>query len=395
MSDAPKDRSEKVGIGDRITLSIDRIVPGGLGIGFADGMTLFVPLTAPGDVIVAEVTRRKGKIAWCEITEVIKGGPGRIDPLCPHYGVCGGCDFQHLSYSAQIGSKTDIVRDCLRRIGGIEMPDFSVFVESLKQFGYRTRVRWHIANERDAVGFKRRRSDNVIVVDHCPILSDGLNSVLDKSELIGKDLPEELEASADDQGKVVFSPDIPRSGSELTRTVSGFEYRYSAECFFQANSAMLEPLVTAAVEGLAGERALDLYCGVGLFSLPLAQNFDSVDAVEGSPISAEYAMANSNLSGMTNVNVQRSDVELFCADGVLGMYDAVVLDPPRSGPSQTVIANLAASGVRTVSYVSCEPSILARDLKTLLAAGYKISAFMMLDLFPQTHHVETVVRLVR
>ncbi|QQS33807.1 MAG: class I SAM-dependent RNA methyltransferase [Acidobacteriota bacterium] len=395
MSDALKKNPEIGGLVDRVTLSIDRIVPGGLGIGFADGMTFFVPLTAPGDVIVAEVTRRKGKIAWCEIEELIESGPQRIEPPCPHYGLCGGCNFQHLTYSEQIAAKREIVRDCLRRIGGIEMPDLAIVFESPKQFGYRTRVRWHTDGDRDAVGFKRRRSDDVIIVDNCPILSDGLNLVLAKSDVLGNDLPDELEASADDQGKVVFSPNIQGSDSELSRIVAGLEYRYSAECFFQANSAMLEPLVTAAVEGLAGERALDLYCGVGLFSLPLAQKFDSVDAVEGSSPSAEYAIANSKRAGLTNVNVQTSDVELFCTDGVLGKYDAVVLDPPRSGPPQALIANLATSGVRTVSYVSCEPSILARDLKTLLAAGYKITGFTMLDLFPQTHHVETVVRLVQ
>jgi 23S rRNA (uracil1939-C5)-methyltransferase len=377
----------------RVTVAIDRIVPGGYGIGFAEGATFFVPLTAPGDVVSVSVLRRKGKIVWGEAVNVLEFGPSRIEPACVYYGICGGCDLQHLAYEAQIKAKREIVMDCLRRIAGIEMPEFAEFVVSSEEFGYRARVRWHCAGGK--IGFRRRNSHEIVDIERCPILLDRLNDVLDKIGEASQELPPEMEASVDSGGNAGLSPDIFNSSPELETEVAGEEYRYSADCFFQANTTMLEPLVKAAVQGLSGERSLDLYCGVGLFTLPLARRFGEVVGVEGSDVSASFARLNADNAGLKNISIYNRNVELFCSIDVLNEYDAVLLDPPRSGPAPALIANLAKSDVRTVSYVSCEPSMLARDLKILLAGGYRMSEFTMLDLFPQTHHVETVVRLIR
>jgi 23S rRNA (uracil1939-C5)-methyltransferase len=382
-------------VGSRVEVRIDRIVPRGFGIGFTEAITFFVPLTAPGDLVTAEISRQKGRIAWGEAVEIIEGGPQRIEPPCKYYGVCGGCDMQHLNYTAQLEAKKEIVRDCLRRIAGIEMPEFATVVPSPKEFGYRTRVRWHTDERGGEVGFKRRNSDEVIAIDHCPILDDGLNTAINDVASNRGDLPSELEASTDTDGRVAFWPDINGDSSELSIRIAGEEYRYSAECFFQANPALLEQLIKAAIGGLSGGKALDLYCGVGLFSLPLARSFQNVSAVESSYPSVKFARKNVNRAGLANVDIHAANVELFLSTADLDNYEAVVLDPPRSGPSHGVVANLATSGVRTISYVACEPSILARDLKTLLAAEYSITEMTLLDLFPQTHHIETVVRLVR
>jgi 23S rRNA (uracil1939-C5)-methyltransferase len=390
MSNSNSDRDNSSEI---VAVAIDRIVPGGYGIGFAEGATFFVPLTAPGDVVSVKVIRRKGKVAWGEAVEVLEIGPSRIEPECRYYGVCGGCDMQHLNYDAQIETKRKIVSDCLRRIAGIEMPNLAKFVVSPKEFGYRTRVRWHTSEGK--IGFRRRNSHDVTNVEHCPILDDGLNRALEKIREATPGLPAELEASTDSEGNTGLSPDIFESSPELLTSVAGEEYRYSADCFFQANASMLEPLITAAVGGLSGKKALDLYCGAGLFTLPLARRFEEVVGVEGSSVSSKFARLNAHNSGLLNISIYGRNVELFCSIGVMNEYDTVVLDPPRSGPSPALIANLSKSDVRTISYVSCEPSILARDLKMLLAGGYSVSDLTMLDLFPQTHHVETVVRLNR
>ncbi|MBL8183057.1 MAG: class I SAM-dependent RNA methyltransferase, partial [Blastocatellia bacterium] len=171
------------------------------------------------------------------------------------------------------------------------------------------------------------------------------------------------------------------------------EYAFSARNFFQGNQSMVGDLVRLATDGLSGETALDLYCGVGLFALPLARSFKNVIGVEEDGEAVKFAKQNKARASMSNVEFRRSGVRDFLLGHELGKTDLVLLDPPRSGAEPGVIAHIAKMRPSTIVYVSCEPSILARDLRELLDAGYKIDSLTGVDLFPQTHHVETVVRL--
>jgi 23S rRNA (uracil1939-C5)-methyltransferase len=384
-------KNDGTDVSETVRLVIERIIPGGYGIAFLGGTTYFVPLSAPQDVVLAVETARKGNTAWAEIVQVIEPGPSRRDPPCEYYGICGGCDLQHIVHGSQADIKTEIVRDCLRRITGIDLPEFVTFIPSPKEFGYRTRVRWHCENGN--LGFRERGSHRIVSISGCLVLCDELNEVLHKIRRSGRAVSGSIEASSDGKGN--FVSDLPGvgEGRDLAVKAYGETYKFSAECFFQSNLGMLEPLIAAAVEGLNGNSALDIYSGVGLFTIPLARRFREVVSVEADPNSMRHARDNAELAGLTNILAVEDRVERFCQNSDLKSFDTVILDPPRSGPSKELVLKLANSELRNISYVSCEPSILARDLKVLLAFGYEIMEMRILDMFPQTHHVETVVRL--
>lgn len=392
--------NKRYSIGDILDVKIEKIVPRGLGLAFADGLTVFVPLSAPNDKLRVRIREIKKRIAFAEIVEVIEGGEQRIAPPCKYFGTCGGCDFQHLNYSAQLEAKVAIIRDCLHRIGKIEFAGEINIIPSPEEFSYRSRARWHIDRDKKAIGYFARDSHNVIDIDLCPIATSDLNSVL--QDLRGKtqwemlwDGEAEIEAAVGDSGHVsTFSKEMFEPTSELSFTASGFTYAYSAETFFQANKFLIDDLVDAAVGDANGETAFDLYSGVGLFTLPLAKQFMSVTAVEENPRAVEFANRNLMAAQLGNVKAVAKDVGRFVTENKMENIDLILIDPPRSGARQEVIAAIAALRPKQISYVSCEPSILARDLSIFIDAGYKIEKITALDMFPQTHHVETVVQLI-
>ncbi|HMJ08048.1 MAG TPA: RsmD family RNA methyltransferase, partial [Pyrinomonadaceae bacterium] len=183
--------------------------------------------------------------------------------------------------------------------------------------------------------------------------------------------------------------------AEITAAAAGERFNYSAKSFFQGNKSIVERLVSSAIDGAAGKKALDLYSGVGLFTLPLGRKFEQVTAVEENAEAVDFAESNARSAGLTNVSFVRDKVDGFVREAASESVDFVLLDPPRAGGSKETIRNIARLGPAEISYVSCEPSILARDLRVLLDLGYLISRITAIDMFPQTHHVETVVRLTR
>lgn len=376
-----------------IELKIERIVPQGLGIGFADGLTVFVPLAAAGDRVRVEVTRRKKKIAFARIVEVVEPSTERREPPCKYFGECGGCDFQQMTYTAQLAAKASMIKDALWRLGKIEIGDIEV-VASPQEFGYRGRARWQVRGS--IVGYFRRESHEVIDVESCPILTpklnEGLGTVRDQAA-VGSIWPDEVAAAADAE-KVVLSTDEDPD-ELLSCNALGFDYNFRSTSFFQANSLLLEQLVSFATQGFSGTKALDLYCGVGLFTLPLARNFESVVGVEGDHDSISLARQNADRNRISNIEFVHASVRSFMESRTTEAADLVLLDPPRSGTEKEVIARMSEIGPKAISYVSCDPSMLARDLRLLLDAGYELSEVKAFDLFPQSHHVETVAKLSR
>jgi len=385
--------------GDVIDVRVEKIVPRGFGLGFAENLTVLVPLSTPGDGLRVRIVEIKKRLAFAEIVEIRQAGPKRIAPPCPHFGTCGGCDFQQMSYDAQLEAKAELVRDCLHRIGKIEYEAEISVIPSPHPYGYRSRARWHIERERKAIGYFRRDSHEVIDVLSCPILTPGLQSTL---EYIRESMDwdgiwserADLEAATGDDGRVsMFSPDMATLGAELSFAVNGDNYAFSAQSFFQANKFLIPQLIDAAVGDESGETAFDLYSGVGLFTLPLARRFEKVVAVEENPAAVDFAKKNIENARLNNVRVVGTSVSRFLSENQRKKLDFVLIDPPRSGTEKKTIAAISALKPAQISYVSCEPSMLARDLRILLDAGYTIDKIIALDLFPQTHHVETVVRL--
>ena len=394
-------------------VEIEKLTYGGEGLGRVEGKVVFVPFTVPGDhVEVRPVAKKKGFIR-AVVTRILKPGPGRRDPSCPRFGRCGGCQWQHLDYALQVETKRRILEEVFHHHFP-ETRKLSIFLKaSPEEYGYRSRARVQLRNGGTvpAVGFFRYRSRTVEDVDLCPLFRPPLNEALGavrRAHLDGNFGPREMEvglACAED-GSFAYegaAPAEPPSGQQprdiLLRHVGEFTYAAEPAVFFQANDFLIEGLVTTVMSLTLGkDAALDLYAGVGLFSLPLARRYHSVVAVEGGP--GAYRLCEKNASNARLENIQPVCAEVrdwIQAVGSIAApaFDLILLDPPRQGAGPEVMKHLAEWAPETMVYVSCDPQTLIRDLASLPAHHYQIDFIAGLDLFPQTFHIETVVRLRR
>ncbi|MDQ3800995.1 MAG: class I SAM-dependent RNA methyltransferase [Acidobacteriota bacterium] len=384
-----------------LDVAIEKIVSGGYGLGFADGLTVFVALAAAGDKLRVRLREKKGKVAFAEIVEILEPSPERQTPPCPYFGRCGGCDFQQMNYAAQLSAKVGIVRDCLERIGKIDYQGEIPIIASPDDLNYRVRVQWHVDARRRKLGYFRRHSHDVIDVETCPIAAPALKEKLAdiRRSIDWKDFQEEkpeIEAATNGTDVSVYSSEIIEPTDEIVfRTeASGERYYFDARSFFQGNRFLIDDLIRAATGGAEGEAALDLFCGVGLFTLPLARKFKKVFGVEANEKAIDFAKRNAEHARLSNIEFSAESVGDFLAQrqSDLPKIDFVLLDPPRAGAEKETIYALLKLKPRQISYVSCDPATLARDLR-LLTTDYRIESITAADLFPQTRHVETIVRL--
>jgi 23S rRNA (uracil1939-C5)-methyltransferase len=386
-------------IGDIIAVEIVKIVPRGLGLGFVEGLTVFVALAVAGDVVRVRLTEIKGKTAFAEIEEIIAPSSKRIPPPCPYVGRCGGCDFQQMTYEAQLDAKVGIIRDNLHRIGKIDYENEIAVVPSPAEFGYRLRAQWHIDGNAREIGYYARNSRKLVAIEHCPILLPELDATLNRVrdgiewEKFWPDKGSVDAASGDNSTVSLYSPEIDLENRDITLTAAGESYTFSAHAFFQGNRFLIDALVATAIGGSTGRNALDLYSGVGLFTLPLARRFARVTAVEDHALAVEYARKNIANAGIKNVELVTKSVGRYLTERSVEKIDFALLDPPRFGTEKKTVLDLIKVRPAVVSYVSCDPSVLARDLRRFLDSGYEIESITAIDLFPQTHHVETVVKL--
>lgn len=388
---------------DCLEVVVERILPGGLGLAHVDGRTVFVALSAPGDRVSVKVERVKGSVAFASITGVIEPSPVRVEPPCPYFGQCGGCNFQQMDYQAQLDAKIEIIKDCLRRIGGIqEIPEFEI-TPAPNQWHYRSRAQWQYDAARSQLGYFESGSRHVCDVVECAVLVPELQNLLSflRGQMEQGMLPDhtrDFRAVVGDKG-VSISPRTSdnQPPQDINRTIAGETYALNAERFFQTNADLLPQLIEAALHDAQGESALELYCGVGLLTLPLARRFKSVIGVESDSSAARFAQTNLNLAGLSNTKIAHEDVGNWLARNQNSLssssLDFLLLDPPRTGAESRVIADILRIKPKRISYVSCDPATLARDLKKLIAGGYSLASILAFDMFPQTHHVETVVQL--
>lgn len=385
-------------VGDTIQVDIKKIIPGGYGLAFTEGLTIFVILAVEGDVVDVRIKEIKGKIAYAEIEKVVTPSPNRIEPPCPYVGRCGGCDFQQMTYAAQLDAKVGIIRDNLHRIGKIEY-EHDIPIIAGPEFGYRLRAQWHIDASMRGIGYYERDSRNLVAIEHCPILMPELDTALQKLRVDfdwTNFWPDKgaIDAACGDDGAVsLHSPETDLGNSEITLTASGERYVFSAATFFQGNTFLIGKLIETAIGEVSGASALDLYSGVGLFTLPLARRFKKVIAVEDFSPSVEFARRNVANANLSNVEIVSKPVGKFLAEQTTVDLDFALLDPPRFGTEKKTVLDLIRLRPKMVSYVSCDAAVLSRDLRRFLDGGYEIESITAIDLFPQTHHVETVVRL--
>ena len=399
---------------------VERILPGGLGLAHDDGRTIMVGLAAPGDRVRVRIDRVKGNVAFASIAEIIEPSAVRVDPPCPYFGRCGGCDFQQLNYQAQLDAKREIIRDCLRRIGGLEsIPDFQI-TPAPNAWHYRPRAQWQYDSIRKRIGYFESGSRRVCDVSECAVLTPELQNELTRlrERMQLGELPDDARhfraiagddviSIIDDKGRSPLSESRPVgiaggpiAGShshvrDITRTFNGERYHLNAASFFQANNDLLPSLLESAIGSERGGTAIELYCGVGLFTLPLARRFEKVIGVESDPSGSDFARKNLAEAGLMTAEIVNDDVTRWLENvGLDGALDFLLLDPPRTGAESRVISGILRLKPKRICYVSCDPATLARDLKKLVAGGYKIDRLTAFDMFPQTHHVETVVHLV-
>ena len=388
-------------MGESLRVEVERILPGGVGLAHAEGKTVFVSLAAPGDELRVQVEREQGNVLFASVVEVLTPSPVRVEPPCPYFGRCGGCDFQQLTYEAQLAAKANIIADCLQRIARLDhVPAIAVY-PSPNQWRYRVRATWQIDQEKLAIGYYERGSRRVCDVADCAVLMPELQETLEEVRATEwSEFPPELkhlDAVAGENDISLSPPFAEFETNELNLRVGNEVYQYNAESFFQINPALLPELIEFALSDAGGETALDLYCGVGLFTLPLSRRFAKVVGVEANPVASRFARRNLQQAGLTNAHVLTATVAgwMRANSRTTGVVDFVLLDPPRAGAESAVIKGILDLNPQRISYVSCDPATLSRDLKKLIAGGYAIDAVTGFDLFPQTHHVETVVLLRR
>src|SRR5215510_3546927 len=318
-----------------LEVEVERILPGGVGLGHADGRTVFVSLAAKGDRVRVRIDREQGNLLFASIEEIVTPSPVRIEPPCPYFGRCGGCDFQQLTYEAQLAAKAEMIRDCLHRIARLEnVPEF-VVTPSPNAWRYRMRATWQIDREQQTIGYYERGSRRVCDVADCAVLQPDLQARLENVRATKwHEFPPELKHLDVVEGEngVSFEPAFAEFQTrELSLTVRGEVYQYNAETFFQINPSLLGSLIDFALADVEGARALDLYSGVGLFTLPLARRFKSVVAVEANPAAARFARRNLQQAALANVRVITATVTDWFRSRPAGPVDFVLLDPPRAG----------------------------------------------------------------
>jgi len=392
-------------VGDILEVTTERLAYGGDAVARHDGLAIFVPFAAPGERLRVRITERKKNFARAVIDRILEPSPSRREPHCQYFGDCGGCQLQHIAYESQLESKVGFVRDALERIGRIDWPH-EIKIRRAAEFGYRGRAQVKIDRRAGRVWFNRASSNAVCDVTACPILVPELDEALrslwsalghapDENQRLPNRLP--IEMAAGETG-ISFEPSLGGLPTgALQRTVYGVVYNFGPSTFFQANPGLLEELVDEAVGGESGDVGIDLYAGVGLFTIQLARSFNRVIGVEADTATAEFARENISTNRATNVEFDNSAAEpwlkrLVEANGPAP--DLMLLDPPRGGAAEAIRHIVGLKPFR-ITYVSCNPTILARDLRTLLDSGYKISRITAIDLFPQTYHVETVAALER
>jgi 23S rRNA (uracil1939-C5)-methyltransferase len=431
-------------VSETLTLAIESLAFGGDAVSHADdGRTIFVSGAVPGDLVAAEVVEDHGRFLRARILEVLEASEERRTPPCPYFGECGGCQWQNVSHSCQVDSKRRAVVDALTRIGGIEDPSVLDVIVAGQAYGYRNRT--ELTADSDArgglvLGFAAAGTDRTVPVDRCMLMPERVRAhpkalagalrylsrgrsldllrVAIRSAANTSDVSVDLWAQTgpfprsaaartlasaarfDTLTRVLVKGPVKArdvSGIEvlagkghLRERIAGFDFRVSAPSFFQVNTAVAERMVALVLEetGVSDhEVVLDVYAGVGTFTLPLAAASGEVIAIESSGHAIRDLRANLETADL-DAEIAPGDAARTLAD--VGGADLAVVDPPRGGLAPDALEALASCCPRRIVYVSCDPTTLARDAARLRARGYGFVRATPVDMFPQTYHVETV-----
>jgi 23S rRNA (uracil1939-C5)-methyltransferase len=411
---------------DEFAVEIERLTYGPDALAHHGRCVVFVPFAAPGDHAAVRVDERPHGYVRAHVERLLAPGPARVEPFCPVFGACGGCQWQHVGVDAQRDAKRAIVAEQLARLGGLRDVDVPPTRAAGAGRAYRSRITLAVDGRR--LGYRRARSHALVPIDDCPIavppvaafvpaaaawvagaapvlaslaIAEGRHGVVVVAEVAEplddavRDAAEAWRASRPELQGLVLRGDTRLVLGDPTVSVpleDDLTLVAPADVFTQVNAEMNPLLVTAVLEAAAvapGAIALDLYCGAGNFALPLARRGAVVHAIDDERPAIDAGRANATRTGIADVRFECADVAAALARLPRGHLDVVVLDPPRRG-ARFAVAPLARLRPARIVYVSCDPATLARDARALAAAGYRLLRAQPLDCFPQTHHVETV-----
>ncbi len=387
---------------------MEKLVYGGDALGRLDGRVVLAPFALPGERIRARPEREKPALIRARTLEVLEPAPERVAAPCPYFGRCGGCHYQHAPYTYQLEAKRAILREESRRLGKIEPPG-EIGIISGEPWAYRNRVQLHVQEAR--IGYREARSHKLCAVGRCPISSPKIEETIHTVAGMLNDarwprFVRTIEIFTDERQILLNVLDADRPVARrffewCAEAIPGLvphsldyegRFRVSRNSFFQVNRFMADKLVETAIDGADGRTALDLYAGVGLFSLALARRFQEVTAVESGSAASRDLAFNAERAGLTEVRAAQSTAEAFL-ETLDRAPDFLLADPPRAGLGKDVVRRLIDLRPPAIALVACDPATMARDLAALTGAGYRIEKMTMVDLFPQTYHLETVVRL--
>jgi len=397
-------------------LTIDELAYEGFGVGRHQNMVVFVPYSAPGDRIEVTPVKRKKRFIEARIVKIIEPSRLRTSPECPYFGDCGGCQWRHVRYDAQLKAKASQVSSLLERFAGVVVPDIEVQASPVTS-NYRIRARFHASLQ--GLGFQRLNSHEAVPLSFCPSCSERLNELLryargipefsrvSQVQAVDGDIQLLVNLSArpstalfelarrikKDLGAVVFVNNRPTSPKRYVsiKLPFGPPVRYSPGMFIQTNPHINQLIVLYVLSLIPrSSRILELYAGVGNFTCGLAE-VTRITAVEGSRASC----------GELKRRCKGRSAEVVCGparralEGMDRKFDAILVDPPRKGLEEEVVSWINQSDADTLCYVSCNPATLARDIKRLAEAGWSLESIKGFDMFPYTYHVETVSVLKR
>lgn len=387
-------------VGDTIETRIRTVAFGGDGVGRIDDMVVFVPFTVDGDVVDVEITGVKKKYLRGKTKEILTPSPRRIEPKCPYFLKCGGCQYQHIPYEYQLEIKKRQVIESFERIGKLKIPFTKEIIPSPESLGYRGKAECHVSfdkGNKPEIGFMDIEGSNLVAVERCELMEETINKALqdirnglltgrtkthDKKQIIWSDISGEKKTT--------------ETREHVTRMVKGKNLFVPYKGFFQANFFLVDTLVDSVMEmaALAGsETVLECYCGSGLFSLFLAGHVRHIYGIEIHGESAKCARLNHKNHGISNATVFRGDVKDVVKDKIIAKrinIDIVILDPPRIGCDKDVLCGIVEMNPQKIIYISCNPATQARDIRYMTDQGFSLRALQLIDMFPQTKHIEVI-----
>jgi len=383
------------------TVKIEKMVYGGYGLGRGENGVVLIPGVIPGELVEYEPCGLQGGVQKGELTRILEESPARRSPasLCEHAGECGGCDWLYMRYDEQVRCKKEVFLDCISRIGKIKFND-EIEIFTANEFGYRIRAQIKIDNENRHAGFYRKRSNDVVKINRCPLLADEINALLTKlnsnTALLQSIDTASIKVLSGE--KIASYPFI--TGLTETQTVINVgnrKFLASGSSFFQSNQFLVEKLGSWARPFIGGDSCMDLYGGIGFFSLMFADIFHNGILVENDARQVSAAKQNFQLNKINHFKAVVDDVEKpYSVNKLMKKRPhCIIVDPPRPGLVKAARKWLIETSPPVILYVSCNPSTFARDALTLVNGGYRMSNLALFDLYPNTHHIESAAVFVK